>query len=269
MREFYRNVQEVVSEGLTVAVATIIRTAGSVPREIGAKMLIHPQGKHVGTIGGGCGEAEVMRVALDVIQQRQATITRVDLTGDISLESDGICGGIMDVLVEPWPPAGESAAEWAEQMEALAASEASQSPAAYLTRLPPRPVRHVVLREDGSQIGALPAEIATSAMRMLLERRTGLMGATKSEQPGWFLEVQRSAPTLLIVGAGHIAAPLAQMAGMLDFRIVVVDDRPSFVNATRFPDADALIVDHFEKALREYPIDADTYIVPHHARPPA
>jgi xanthine dehydrogenase accessory factor len=255
MHTFYRSAQEIIAEGLTVAVATIIHTAGSVPREVGAKMLIHPQGRHVGTIGGGCGEADVMRVALDVIEQRRATLTRVDLTGDVSLESDGICGGILDVLVEPWPPAEEDATEWRKQIEALATSEASGSPAAYLTCLPPGPVRHVLLQADGSRVGALPPEIAEDALRMVSERRTGLV------TPGWFLEVQRSAPTLLIVGAGHVALPLARMAAMLDFRVAVLDDRPSFVNATRFPEADELIVDHFDRALREYPIDADTYVV--------
>jgi len=257
MHQFYRNIQQAIDDNLTVAVATIIRIAGSVPREVGAKMLIHPEGRHKGTIGGGCGEAEVMQVALDVIQSRRGAIMRVDLTGDISLESDGICGGIMDVLVEPWPPAEEEASIWVEQLTTLA----SASPAGYLTSLPPGPIRHVVLQEDGTAIGALPADIQAEVMKMLSERRTGLVMRDKSAEPVWFLEAPQVAPKLLIVGAGHIAAPLAQMAAALDFGITVLDDRPSFVNAGRFPGADRLIVDQFEKALSEHTIDADTYIV--------
>ncbi|MGQ9667278.1 MAG: XdhC family protein, partial [Anaerolineae bacterium] len=112
MENIFAAVKEALDAGRRVALATIIRTAGSTPREIGAKMMIHPEGQHAGTVGGGCGEAEVLRQALDVIAAGRPDIVRVDLTGEISLESDGICGGIMEVLVEPWPPADEEPAEW-------------------------------------------------------------------------------------------------------------------------------------------------------------
>ena len=52
---FYHHLQELLDEGLTVAVATITDVKGSVPREVGAKMIVHPLGQHIGTIGGGCG----------------------------------------------------------------------------------------------------------------------------------------------------------------------------------------------------------------------
>ena len=83
-----------------MAVATIIDVKGSVPREVGAKMIIHPLGRHVGTVGGGCGEADVIKAALDVIQTGEPATVRVDLTEDISMQSLGVCGGIMDVFVE-------------------------------------------------------------------------------------------------------------------------------------------------------------------------
>lgn len=86
-----------------MAVATIIRVRGSVPREVGTKMLIHPLGRHYGTVGGGCGEAEVIRAGLDVIQSGCPQIVQVDLTEDITMQSLGVCGGIMDVFVERWP----------------------------------------------------------------------------------------------------------------------------------------------------------------------
>ena len=85
-----------------VAVATIVRVRGSVPRELGTKMIIHPLGQHYGTVGGGCGEADVIKAALDVIDTGRPRLVEVDLTEDISMESLGICGGIMDVYVERW-----------------------------------------------------------------------------------------------------------------------------------------------------------------------
>lgn len=102
--DIYHQLQNMLAEGDTVAMATIIEVKGSVPREVGAKMIIHPLGQHVGTIGGGCGEADVIRAALDVIQTGEPQVVHVDLTEDISMQSLGVCGGIMNVFVERWSP---------------------------------------------------------------------------------------------------------------------------------------------------------------------
>lgn len=108
MANFYRQLQELLDQGLDVAVATITETKGSTPRGIGAKMIIHPYGKHVGTVGGGCGEADVIRTGLDVLVDGQPRTVVVDLTEDISMASLGVCGGILNVYIERWsaaPPA--------------------------------------------------------------------------------------------------------------------------------------------------------------------
>ena len=102
MSTFYEQLHHLLSEGLTVAVATITETKGSVPREVGAKMIVHPYGKHIGTVGGGCGEAEVIRTALDVIGDGIPRIVHVDLTESINMQSLGVCGGVMNVFVERW-----------------------------------------------------------------------------------------------------------------------------------------------------------------------
>ncbi len=99
---FYQKLRELVDD-TPVAVATIIRVRGSVPREVGTKMIIHPLGQHYNTVGGGCGEADVIRTGLDVIDTGTPQIVEVDLTEDVSMESMGVCGGIMDVYVERWP----------------------------------------------------------------------------------------------------------------------------------------------------------------------
>lgn len=101
----YSRLNQLIDQGLTVAVATITDVKGSVPREIGAKMIVHPFGQHVGTVGGGCGEADVIRAGLDVIQERVPRNVHVDLTEDITMQSLGVCGGIMNVYIEPWPAA--------------------------------------------------------------------------------------------------------------------------------------------------------------------
>jgi xanthine/CO dehydrogenase XdhC/CoxF family maturation factor len=108
----YHHLHNLSEQGLNVAVATITDVKGSVPREVGAKMIIHPYGQHVGTVGGGCGEADVIRIGLDVIQDGEPRNVFVDLTEEISMQSLGVCGGVMNVFIEPWrahAPAQESA----------------------------------------------------------------------------------------------------------------------------------------------------------------
>ncbi len=100
-KTFYKKLNWMITE-TTVAVATIVRVRGSVPREVGAKMIIHPLGQHYGTVGGGCGEADVIRTGLDVIDTGQQQLVEIDLTEDISMKSMGVCGGIMDVYIERW-----------------------------------------------------------------------------------------------------------------------------------------------------------------------
>lgn len=104
---FYQQLQSLLDEGLTVAVATIVNVKGSTPREVGAKMIIHPYGRHIGTVGGGCGEADVIRVGLDVLTDGQPRMVRIDLTEPLAMQSTGVCGGILDVFIERWAPDSE------------------------------------------------------------------------------------------------------------------------------------------------------------------
>lgn len=107
METIYRALKEFLENGETVAVATVTDVRGSAPREVGAKMIIHPLGQQVGTIGGGCGEADVLRAAMDVLQTGEPVNVRVDLTEDISMQALGVCGGIMNVFVERWRPSDQ------------------------------------------------------------------------------------------------------------------------------------------------------------------
>ncbi|MCL4460080.1 MAG: XdhC family protein [Chloroflexi bacterium] len=101
MKEIFEEIAAHVGQGETVALATVTRSLGSTPRKPGAKMLIFPDGKISGSIGGGCGEAEVWAEAMEAIKTKQPRLVTVDLTQDITSDSAMICGGIMEVFVEP------------------------------------------------------------------------------------------------------------------------------------------------------------------------
>lgn len=76
-----------------------------------------------------------------------------------------------------------------------------------------------------------------------------------------FINVFQSLDTLILVGAGHVAQPMAKLAKMLGFRVVVMDDRPEYATRERFPEADQLIVDSWEKALGKAVIDKNSFII--------
>ena len=84
--------------------ATVAATRGSTPRRAGARMLVRADGSFCGTIGGGCGESEVIYEALEAHKDGRPRLVQVDLTNPIDGD-DKICGGVMDVFVEPYSPA--------------------------------------------------------------------------------------------------------------------------------------------------------------------
>ena len=79
--------------------ATVSQAVGSTPRKPGARMLLRPDGSFVGTIGGGCGEAEVWADAMETMADGEPRVVVVDLTEPVDGE-DKICGGVLEVFVE-------------------------------------------------------------------------------------------------------------------------------------------------------------------------
>ena len=82
------------------AMVTIVEAKGSVPRGAGAKMLVFPDGRTLGSIGGGCSESAVMQQAYEVIRTGLPRIEKVDLTGSAAEEEGMVCGGVMRVAIE-------------------------------------------------------------------------------------------------------------------------------------------------------------------------
>ncbi len=97
--EIFRQIASALEQEEPVVLATVARTRGSTPRKTGAKMVVRKDGSFFGTIGGGCGEAEVWQEAMEVLEDGSTRIVTVDLTEPTDGE-DKICGGVMDVFVE-------------------------------------------------------------------------------------------------------------------------------------------------------------------------
>jgi len=98
-RELFAEIREAQQAGQARVLATVAATRGSTPRGPGAHLLLRPDGTFSGTIGGGCGEAEVWQEAMETMVDGQPRVVVVDLTEPVDGE-DKICGGVMEVFIE-------------------------------------------------------------------------------------------------------------------------------------------------------------------------
>lgn len=99
-KDLYRAVVEAQTRGLVAALATVIRTQGSVPRQPGSKMLVWPDGKIMGTVGGGAMESRVVKDAQDAMKDGRVRIVSYTLN-DLQQGDPGVCGGTVEIFVEP------------------------------------------------------------------------------------------------------------------------------------------------------------------------
>jgi len=103
--EVYEQIAQAQAESKRLAVATIITTSGSTPQRTGAKLLVFEDGRMLGTVGGGCVEADVWAEARAALDERRPRLCRFTLRDapDVPPDEEGmICGGEMEVFIEVW-----------------------------------------------------------------------------------------------------------------------------------------------------------------------
>lgn len=171
--DIYEEIVRIRRTGGAAALATIVSRKGAAPRKDTAKMLVRQDGSTLGSIGGGCVDAEVWQEAMNAIKEGTARLANFRLTEKDMAESGLICGGVLDVFIEPI----------------------------------------------------------------------------------------KAIPVVCIFGAGHIAQPLSKMAKVAGFNVAVVDDRPTFANTERFPEADAVYGDGFDETFPRLGVNKNSYIV--------
>lgn len=125
-----------------------------------------------------------------------------------------------------------------------------------------------LVRDGRIVVGAAPdPELERTLLReaaaRLSEERSGLVSVETGSggQADVFLEVMPSPPKLVVVGAGHIAVPLVKMAKLMDYHVVVIDDRILFANRERFPEADEVVVGDMAQTVKELDVTPSTYVV--------
>jgi len=171
--DLYEEIVALRRDGRRGALATIINVRGSIPSFNTAKMLVRDDGSIVGTIGGGCVEAEIWQAAREVMEQEKPRTLTFNLNQDPKFDTGLVCGGTLEIYVEP----------------------------------------------------VLPI------------------------------------PVLYLFGAGHVAFNVYKIARIAGFDVVVVDDRESYANKDRFPDAREIISTDFDQALPQIAPNETSYLV--------
>ncbi len=257
-----------VQQGKTAALSTIVSSKGSLPMSKKAKMLVRPDGKIVGTVGGGCLEADVWAEARHVMETGIPSLQKFILTEKHAGENGLNCGGNVEVFTEPLLPGVAD-----EMLSAIVKVHAARTSAVLATRVLGGAFQNLpnklLVYPDGRTLGSLGFAGADACV---LEEVKGLEAIPEQflKVIDWsegdrafqiFLESICPEPTLYLFGGGHVSLAIAQIAQMVGFRIVVIDDRPAFANKERFPMASETLTLDMETAFEHLEIDDLSYVV--------
>jgi xanthine dehydrogenase accessory factor len=261
MHELLRQLLDEIDRGRPAASCRLVETRGSTPQKAGATMAVYADGGQLGTLGGGCVEAEVKRRALGVIERQAAEVARFQLDDNYGWDDGLICGGRMQVVLEPlttklaqnyYRQLAELAQRGAGATEAIvfdAAASGLPAPASYL------------FDAEGALIAALPGEpqggVVPDEVRQAL-RPVRTRPRPYAGQGVAFLPLLPRC-RLLIVGGGHVGQAVAALSADLDFDVWVVDDRPDIISDERFPRAQRRIAGPIGERLADIEITPSTY----------
>ncbi|MBE9042952.1 XdhC family protein [Pleurocapsales cyanobacterium LEGE 10410] len=229
-RTFYQQLKCYLKSN-PVVLATIVEVVGSAPREVAAKMAVFQDKTTIGTIGGGAGEGKVIQQASIVLKTGKKQLIEIDLTGAPGKDIQGVCGGKVRVWLERW--SGEGAIALVEQiLELLKIGQSANL---------------VVPFAENAQPYLTCEPLPHSEYRRF---------AKNSSQ---FIETIQAPPTLLIIGGGHVAVALSQIASFAGFQIAVQDDRPEFITPQRFPQA-MFLFDSLDETLDSLATHSQIYL---------
>lgn len=261
MREVLLELMAAIRAGRPAAWCRLVETRGSTPQKAGAAMLVRQDGSQAGTLGGGCVEAEVKRRALGLLAEGRSEVCTFQLDSDYGWDDGLICGGRMKILVEPVLPGPipdyfQKLTSLIDQGRGCTEAIAFDQEASGL----PAPVsflfdesQHLVATLATPAANTEPPELVTSNLHPLSSRPRPYVAVGVACLP--VLPRCR----LVIVGGGHVGKAVADLAADLEFDVWIVDDRPEFTSAERFPRAQRRIAGPIDRMLPDLEITPDTY----------
>ena len=262
MRDILPTLEQWSGDGTTFAVGTVVGTWSSAPRQPGASMAVHAGGEVLGSVSGGCVEGAVYEECQDAIATGTPRLLRYGVSDDDAFSVGLTCGGILDVFVQPVTD------ERRRVIDLVADAVRDRRPVAVATVVTGDGIGRQVVVTPDDVVGDLGDQRLTDAVvddgRGLLARGTsatialGAHGERRMDDVSVFVESFAPPPRLLVFGAIDFASAVARIGSFLGYHVTVCDARPVFATATRFPDADEIVVDWPHRYLDRTEVDERT-----------
>ncbi|WP_129975544.1 XdhC family protein [Rhodococcus sp. Q1] len=242
MRDILDELAHWFDDGDAFALATVVRTWKSSPRDPGAAMAVSQSGEVVGSVSGGCIEGALYDIAHDVLADGHARTEVFRVTDDDAFGVGLTCGGTIEVFVQRVDSA--TFPEFAEVARRIGAGE----PVAVVTGREPVVHRMITLDGDGPEI-----EVRTRLAQ-------GESEVYVDEENAQIVEIFAPRPRMYVFGAIDFASALCTLGKFAGYRVTVIDARPVFATPARFPDADEVVVAWPHVFLESAPIDPTTVV---------
>ncbi|HSW57080.1 MAG TPA: XdhC/CoxI family protein [Dehalococcoidales bacterium] len=252
-----------LEKGTSCVLATLITMDGSGPRHSGSKMVIDSLGNSFGTVGGSLLEATVIKESGAVITSGCSRFMDFYLDGKDSNARGMICGGKTQLFLDFIPATVENQEFFKKWGETVLSGRDFY----FLTHLQGAgqdegTAGHTILFKDKfcfSSCQLTQPEVEGLKNEAKLTSNVSIFNINENQV---IIDPIRKFKTLYCFGAGHVAVPTAHLAALVGFRVVVIDDRPEFACAARFPDASQVrVITDFDRAMEGLELDSDSYVV--------
>ncbi len=264
MKNLYNSMVDLLIKKENFVVATLFDKTGSAPRSDGAKMIVRADGSIIGTIGGGRLEAEAIELAKKMIPQQKSVIQLFDLTGKDAAESDMICGGKGEILIDFIDAADEiNLAIYSAVVEII-----ENRGKGFLVTILDNPSagkqginrQQCLVKPDKTMVGRVNCD--PKLMNELINGPAKVtLHSEVYDNKRFLVEPLREGGTVIIFGAGHVSQKIAPLSEGVGFRTVVLDDRTEYANRERFPaPVEIRVIDDFKK-LPDLGVDGNSYLV--------
>lgn len=245
MLDILTRIRQLVAEKEQFAMATVVKTWRSSPRQTGSCLVVTKSGQMIGSVSGGCVENAVVTKALKVLESGKSELVKYGIANEDAWEVGLSCGGEVWVHISPFYQADL----WAK----LDARIAANTGIAVLTNL-----------NNGShELVEIASDSSSALVNLALEQyaqRVNTLFSFEAEE--YFVHSFPPKNKMLLIGSAHITAELIDLAHTYDFETIVIDPRDTFAHKTDYKTTpDALHVNWPQEVLGDYTLDNETYAV--------
>jgi xanthine dehydrogenase accessory factor len=239
VRDVLETLERWAADGTPVAIATVVGTERSAPREPGAVLAVSEKGDVAGSVTGGCVEPAVYGEARDVLAGGEPRLKTYGIADDEAFEVGLPCGGTVHIFVDRLDP---------ELVKPIADAVREERPIA---------LEVAIAGEDAGAKRLVGPGDEGPAADLLARGETGIVETPEGQI---FVSSFAPRPSMYVFGAVDHAAAVASVGRFLGYRVTVCDARAKFVTPERFPDVDELVVEWPDKFLERAPVDERTVI---------